>query len=148
MDRNGCSLSRRAGDVHPSAEGVDPVSQTEKPRAPRWVGSAEAVVANRQPNVAVEGLDLYGDDRCLPVLGHVGEGLGDHVVDGYLNWLRQAGWQLQVDLDGDRRPAGEGLEGRTEPTPGQHGGVDAMGQLTQFVEDILELPGDPADVGV
>src|SRR2546430_11370874 len=47
------SVARRAVDGDLSAECFDPVLQTNEARAPTAIDSADAVVANRQPDPAV-----------------------------------------------------------------------------------------------
>ena len=40
---------------------------------------------------------------------------------------------MDLQVDGDRGAAGEGLQGRAQPAVGQHRGVDAAGDLAQFL---------------
>jgi hypothetical protein len=45
--RNACAVATRAPNVDSSADRLDAVDQTDKPRTPRRIRSADAIVANR-----------------------------------------------------------------------------------------------------
>src|SRR5206468_7942663 len=76
-DAEGGSVARRAVELERAAEGLDAVLQACEPGAVPEVGSADAVVADREQQAAVAqcGRDL--DARCSRVLGGVGQGFGD-----------------------------------------------------------------------
>jgi hypothetical protein len=74
------------------------------------------------------------DDRCLRVLGGVGERLGRGVISGRLDLLPRRRAQIQVELDRHRRAPGERLERRAQPGLGQHGGMNAVRDLPQLVQ--------------
>jgi hypothetical protein len=63
--------------------------------------------------------------RCVGVLRGVGQRLGDHVIGGDLDPLRQPALTAHVQRDGNRRTKGKRLQRRWETTLGQDRGMDA-----------------------
>jgi hypothetical protein len=64
------------------------------------------------------------------VLGDVGERLGNHEVGRGLNAIWQALGRRRLELDRQRSAAGQPIEGRTKAAIGEHGGMDAAGELS------------------
>ncbi|HVM55182.1 MAG TPA: hypothetical protein VM262_18500 [Acidimicrobiales bacterium] len=73
------------------------------------------------------------------VLVDVGEGLGDEVVGGDLDRLRQSLPNLEVKLDRDARPLGKGFQRTREAGLVDDRRVDAPGQFTELGQRIVEL---------
>ena len=73
------------------------------------------------------------------MLGDVRERLGHRVVDARLERLRQAvGWHLG-DANRNARALAERAQRRPEAALGEHGRVDALGELAQLVQGGVEL---------
>ena len=80
------------------------------------------------------------------VLGGVGERLGDDVVGRDLDLLRQAAPEVDGQLDGYGRTAGQRLDRRRQAAFGQDSGVDAAGGLPELVQrggQTLRHPAEP-----
>ena len=73
------------------------------------------------------------------MLRDVRERLGDDVVRRRLDLLGQPFAGQSVELDGDRRPVGEGHERGAEPAFGQRRGMDSARDLAQLLEGVPEL---------
>ena len=65
----------------------------------REVGSPDPVVADRQPQDRVVGVEFDVHHGCVRVLGGVGQRFGHHVVRRDLHWLWQPSLGVQVELD-------------------------------------------------
>jgi hypothetical protein len=74
------AVAARALDGHDSAGGFDPVSEAHQAGAQGGIRSAGTVVADREPQDAVDGVDLNVDDRGIRMLGRVRQRLGQDVV--------------------------------------------------------------------
>ena len=68
---------------------------------------------------------------CLATLASASD---DDEVGGRLDRRREPLGQRDVELHGDRRAGGERLERRVEPALGEHGGMDAGGELAQLLD--------------
>ena len=132
-------LSRESRPPSASTRSLRPRS----PVPPVRVGAAGAVVADR------DAQDASGRRRGRRstltarrgVLGGVGQRLGDDVVGGDLDLLGQPLLDAHVELDRDRRAAGERLERRAQPALGEDRRVDAAGDLAQLVQRAGRLGG-------
>jgi hypothetical protein len=63
------------------------------------IGAPYAVVADREGECAVVALYPQVDDRCLRVLGGIGERLGRDVITGRLDLLPQRRSEIKIELD-------------------------------------------------
>ena len=77
----------------------------------------------------------------MGVLGDVGQRLGDQVVRGRLDGLRQPLIGDLLDLDRHGRPAGEHLDRGAQAVIAEHGRVQAAGELAQLGQREGELLG-------
>jgi hypothetical protein len=98
------------------------------------VGASRSVVADFEDQDIGGDLDLDADGRGAGVLGGVRQRLGDDVVRADLDRLRQPLLHTDLEVDRDRRPAGERLQRRGQTTLGQDRRVDAAGDLAQVVQ--------------
>ena len=123
-----------------AVERGDPVFEAAQPGARVRVGAADAVVADLDLDDSVARARPATAGRVgLRVAGDVGERLGDDEVGGRLDRRRQPLARRLEDLDRDRRAVGEAAERRRQPAVGEHGGVDAAGQLAQLGGRLVEL---------
>ena len=120
-------------------ERLDAVREPAQPGAARGRGTADAVVAHLDPRVPVLALHADADHRRAGVLGHVRQRLRDDVVRGGLDRPRQPLVQRHRQLDGHRRPVGDGTHRRLEAALGQHRGVDAARELPQLLQGEAQL---------
>jgi glutamyl-tRNA reductase len=74
LDQQRGALASGAGDLERAAECVDPIPEPEQ-SGPLRVGSADPVVADRQPQDRVVGVELDFHHGCVRVLGSVGQRL-------------------------------------------------------------------------
>ena len=72
----------------------------------------------------------------------VGEHFGDDVVDGDLDRCGGPLDDLDIDVDGDRRPRASVLSDGPRPTRASDAGVEPTGELPYLLEDQLEIPLD------
>jgi hypothetical protein len=137
-----------APDRDGTAEGLDTIFQPDQARAPDRVGSPGPVVANAEAKDPVGrlGVDLY--HRGIRVLGGIGEGLGDDVVRGDFNVLREPRFSPHIELDGNGAPARERLQRRAEASLGQDRRMDAARHFPQIVLDAGESLGDAGQIVV
>ena len=131
-------MSKWAHDRHLTINGTDAVAQPHQ-TVPVELRSADAVVEHFDDEPVA--LELGREPRAagLGVLGDVGQGLGHEEVGDRLG--ARAGAARQVDVDGHRHRAarGERAHGRVQTAVGQHGGVDAAGEVAQLDERLLGL---------
>ena len=73
------------------------------------------------------------------MLRDVRERLGDDVVRRRLDLIGQPFAGQFIELDGNRRPVGEGRERGAEPAFGQRRGVDSARDLAQLLDGEPEL---------
>src|SRR5215469_14799393 len=140
-DVQGGAFAGRAVQLEVAAEGLGPVFEADQPGAVGEVRAAAAVVTDAQlQDAAIFGcVDLGGGGAG--VLGGFGEGFGDGVVGGGLDWLGQSSLDLDVEAGGDGASAGEGFQCRGQAAVGQDDGVQAAGDLAQVVQDAVQPGG-------
>src|SRR5207253_4358565 len=80
------------------------------------------------------------------MFGGVRECFGDDVIPGDLDGRRRPLVDVEVEVDGNRRSARKGFEGRAKPRLGEPGGVKAVGQLADVFEHTYELVLDPLEL--
>ena len=68
-----------------SSERLDSIPESGQSRSSGCIGSARAVVANREKEHVVLDPEGHPYTRGVRMLGRVGEGLRDGVVGGYLD---------------------------------------------------------------
>ncbi len=73
------------------------------------------------------------------VFYRVCQGFRDGEITGGLNRRGKSLCRLKIQLDRNRRLAGELDYGRSEATVGEHPRVDALHQVTQFVDGLFGL---------
>ena len=78
------------------------------------------------------------------MLVHIGECLGDDVVRGGFDLLREPAIGQGFELDRDGRAQGERLERGAEPPLGEHSGMQSARELA----DLLKSGGELVDRGV
>jgi hypothetical protein len=129
-----------------AVDGADPVGQAAQAAALARVGPADAVVDDLDDEQVPVAGDADADLGRPGVLGRVGQGLGDHEVGGRLDRPGQPpGGHL--DPDRNRRAGGQGGDGRVQAPVGEHGRVDAAGQVAQLGQGPLGLLVGLADQG-
>ena len=132
-----------AGDLDGAAEGLDAVAETDESRPLSGVGSPDPVIADREQDDPFLSRDLDVHDRRFRVLGGVRQRLRDEVVGGHLDALRQPTSDAHLQLDRDRRPAGERLQRGIEATLGEDSRMDAARNLAELVKDLDQASPDP-----
>ena len=122
-----------------SIQCADAVGEAAQARPAAGIRAADSIVAHFDVRVAI--YPPHGDRgrARVGVLGHVGQRLGDHEVGRGLDRLGQPLAGNLDDLDRQRRADGERLDRRAEPAIGQHGRVDAAGELAQLLERARQL---------
>ena len=70
-----------------SAGRLDAVFESDEARAARWIGAADAIVADGQPQITVGRGNGDMQDGSLRMLGRVRQCLGDDVIHGHLDAL-------------------------------------------------------------
>ena len=78
------------------------------------------------------------------MLGHVGQGLADYEVSSHLGPFGQPGLHPYVEFHRHRGPAGQRLQREAEPAQRQDGGMDAAGDLPQFLQYLGGAAGQAA----
>ena len=73
------------------------------------------------------------------MLRNVGEAFGDEVVGGDLVTLRKPFVEADGEPHGHRCSRHERLQPHREPVSGHDGGVDAAGELAQFLQGFRQL---------
>ena len=133
------AAARRAGQLQPSADGVDTVGEAVQAGALAGQGAAAAVVRHLdQHDPAVHAC---GDRRAarLGVAHDVRQRLRDDVVGGRLDIRRQPLREPQLDLDRQGRPRRQALHRRLQPAVGEHRRMDAPRQLPQLLQAHRQL---------
>ena len=82
LDLKGRSAPRRAEDQDVAVEGVDAVLKPDDARTLTRVRAADAIVADRESQGAVQAGHPNVHHGCVRVLGGIGERLRDDVVSG------------------------------------------------------------------
>jgi hypothetical protein len=95
--------------------GLDAVCEADQAGAARQVGTADAVVAHREPKLTGDRVDADFHAGGVRVLGRIGQRLEDNVVGGHLHTLGQPGVGAKVERHGDPRASSERVERRSEP---------------------------------
>ncbi|HYZ53482.1 MAG TPA: hypothetical protein VE733_08280 [Streptosporangiaceae bacterium] len=126
-----------------AAECLDAVLEPDQAGAVAEAGAAAPVVADADVQEAVAGGHLDIGDGGVPVLGRVGQRLGDRVVGGELDRLGQPILHLDVQADRDRGAAGQRLQRRAQPALGQDRWMETAGDLAQLLQRAGHL-GDRA----
>jgi hypothetical protein len=85
-----CPASRGADDLHVTAERFDAVVEPDEPGAFARIGSADAVVLNRQAQIV--SFDFCADVHSggVRILRCIGQCFGHHVIGGDLNRFGQS----------------------------------------------------------
>jgi hypothetical protein len=143
LDDKRCACTGGTLERHRAAVGLHAVFQADQSGAAGGVGAARAFVADGNTKDLVSCLDGDMDDRGEGVLGRVRQRLGDDVVRGRFDVLRQPRLDRDVKLDGDGRTAGEHLEGRFETSPRQDCGMEAARELAEVVENAVKPFSNP-----
>jgi hypothetical protein len=74
------------------------------------------------------------------VLSEVGQRFGDDEVGGQLDLFGEpSAGQLADDLDRQRSPGSQRLDGGAEAAIGQHGRMDPAHQVAELAERLIEL---------
>ena len=123
-------LAFRASEHDAAAKGLDAVAQPDEPGTARRIGAADAVVAHGDAQVPRGSRDVDAHNRRLRVLCRVRQHLGDNLVGGHLDAIREATVGANVESDRDRRAMRDGLQGRCEPALGQDRRMDSARDLT------------------
>jgi hypothetical protein len=97
------------------------------------VGAAGAVVVDADLERAVAHRRVYYNAPCSSMLVDVRERLGDHVVGGGLHRVGQAPVGTRPELNRHRRPQRQCFQRCHEPALGQHGRVQAAGELSDLL---------------
>ena len=97
------------------------------------LGTAHPVIAYLDRAPVVLGCHSHPGGAGARVLDYVGERFGAEEVDARLDWLGES-LVGDVQVDGNGKPAGEGVEGGGETAMGQDRGVDARSDLAQAVD--------------
>ena len=122
-------LARCAFDAERTVERLDPVAQAAEAGALVGVGAAGAVVGHLDHRAPVDAGSANHGGRGARVLDDVRDRLRGHVVGGCLDGLRQTLGQAKVERDRQRRPRGEHIESRVEPSLREHRRMDPLRQL-------------------
>jgi hypothetical protein len=126
--------------LEPPVERVDAVAQPAQPAPLLGIGPADAVVADAHAQGSALQRDVDGRRAGLGVLGHVGQRLGRDEVGGGLDGRAQRlPLELPVDLHRDGRARGERLQRGAQAVVGEHGRMDAAGELAQLADRLLGL---------
>ena len=128
-----------AGDAEGAPERLDAIGEAAKPRAAVHARAADAVVRDHHDQPAAGDERVHGGPGRARVLGDVGERLGDQVVGGDLDGGGRTALQRDGDVHGQRRAGRDRAQRGAEPTVGEHGGVDAVGQVAQLAQRGAEL---------
>src|SRR5699024_10652714 len=131
-----------AGQVQCATGGLDAVDEPGDagvPTGPVHACPALAVVGDDDLDAGLDRGDEDAGAGGSGVLGDVRQALGDDEVGHGFGLPPDPSLEPDVDVDGNGRPAGQGGDGGVESAVGEHGRVDATGELTQFGDDALGL---------
>ena len=130
----------RALDLERAVERADTVAQAAQP-ACRAPSAAPPTPSSRMSTTRGPVLAPDLDPRVggVGVLGDVGQRLGDDEVGRGLDRARQALLELALELHRDGRAAGQRLQRGVEAALGEHGGMDAGGEVAQLADRRLAL---------
>jgi len=120
---------------------LDSVGKSGEAGSPGGIDAAHSVVTDRQLQAAIVRADIDVGDGRVCVLGRICQRFTDDVVRADLNRFGQGCWEIDLDLDGDRRSPGQSLKRRSEPAVGQDCGVDTTRNFSQVVQRICETFG-------
>ena len=141
LDCQGCALPGRACDGDDAAQCLDSVGKSGEAGSPGGIGAAHSVVTDGQLQAAIVRPDIDMGDGRVCVLGRICQRFTDDVIRADLNRFGQACWEIDLDLDGDRRSPGQSLKRRCEAALGQDRGVDTTRNFSQVVQRICETFG-------
>ncbi len=124
LDLQRRSAAARALQRNGAADRLDTISEPEQSRTTCGVGSAHAIVSDRETKHAVLlfGGNVY--DRRMGVLRRIRERLRDDVVRRHFDPPRKPQLVSHVEFDRNGRAASEHLDRCPEPALGQNRGVD------------------------
>ena len=83
------------------------IGETAQTGALLRVGATHAIVDDLDDDNAIAAADVDAHGRCSRVLADVGEALGDDLVGGYLDLLRQAAVEAHGQSHRRRRVCGD-----------------------------------------
>jgi hypothetical protein len=123
--------TRRAPDVDRPAQRLETVRQANEPRTARRIRAANAVVPNRQHQLAVSLGERDHDSRRLRVLRGVRKRLRGDVVRRDLGRLAQTLVERDIQLDRDRRAARNRPQNCAKASLREDCGMNAARELPQ-----------------
>ena len=115
-------------------------TRSRRPRRPGAIGvrASSPIVVDRYQHAPLAGHDRHTGPRRVGVLDDVGQRLCRDEVRGRLDRRREpAGAHLQ--LDGDRRPPGEGRQRRSDPLLREYGRLDPVCEVAQLGKRVHHL---------
>ena len=135
--RAGCPPAARRRRRHPVRQPGQPGAALRP--GPYPLNPADPVVADLHRQPPGKPADAHLGGAGPGVLGHVGQRLADHEVGGGLDHRGESLTRHLGDRGGHRRALGQRLDRPGQPGLGEHGGVDAAGQLPQLGQRLLRL---------
>src|SRR4051812_23240032 len=126
LDLDDSSASGLALDLDPPAERFDSIPEPGQSRPASRIGSADAVIANRQEKHVVLDTERDPHARGVSVLRRVGQRFGNGVVGGDLDLVGEPVLEGYVELDANHGATSECFERRRQTARGEFRWMDAL----------------------